>query len=49
MIGNMMIGRRRLLTISATGVSALALGTITGTQDAHAAEDGALGFSARHR
>jgi NitT/TauT family transport system substrate-binding protein len=38
MTGNMMIGRRRLLTLSATGVSALALGTITGTREAHAAE-----------
>ncbi len=38
MTGNMMIGRRRLLTLSATGVSALALGTITGIREAHAAE-----------
>ncbi|HUQ37825.1 MAG TPA: ABC transporter substrate-binding protein [Aestuariivirga sp.] len=38
MNGNIMIGRRRLLTISATGVSALALGTIIGSREAYAAE-----------
>ena len=38
MNGNIMIGRRRLLTISATGVSALALGSIIGSRDAYAAE-----------
>jgi len=38
MIGNILIGRRRLLTLSATGVSAMALGTIPGIRDARAAE-----------
>ena len=37
MIGNMMIGRRRLLTLSATGISAMALGGL-GSREAHAAD-----------
>ncbi len=37
MIGNMMIGRRRLLTLSATGISAMALGGL-GARDARAAD-----------
>lgn len=37
MIGNMMIGRRRLLTLSATGISAMALGGL-GAREAHAAD-----------
>ena len=38
MNGNMMIGRRRLLTLSAAGVSALTLGGLTTAQRARAAE-----------
>jgi NitT/TauT family transport system substrate-binding protein len=38
MIGNVMIGRRRLLTLTATGVSALAVGSVLGTGRARAAE-----------
>ena len=38
MIDNIMIGRRRLLTLSATGVSALAINTISGIRNAFAAE-----------
>jgi NitT/TauT family transport system substrate-binding protein len=38
MIGNVMIGRRRLLTLTATGVSALAVGSVLGTNRARAAE-----------
>jgi NitT/TauT family transport system substrate-binding protein len=37
MIGNMMIGRRRLLTLSATGISAMALGGL-GAREARAAD-----------
>ena len=37
MIGNMMIGRRRLLTLSATGISAMALGGL-GAREAQAAD-----------
>lgn len=37
MIGNMMIGRRRLLTLSVTGISAMALGGL-GARDARAAD-----------
>ena len=37
MIGNMMIGRRRLLTLSATGISAMALGGL-GSREARAAD-----------
>ena len=37
MTGNMMIGRRRLLTLSATGISALALGGLS-SRDARAAD-----------
>lgn len=37
MTGNMMIGRRRLLTLSATGISAMALGGL-GARDARAAD-----------
>lgn len=37
MIGNMTIGRRRLLTLSATGISAMALGGL-GARDARAAD-----------
>jgi len=38
MIGNVMIGRRRLLTLTATGVSALAVGSVIGAKRARAAE-----------
>ncbi len=38
MNGNMMIGRRRLLTLTATGVSALTLGSLAGTRPARAAD-----------
>jgi NitT/TauT family transport system substrate-binding protein len=38
MIGNMMIGRRRLLTLSAAGVSAVTLGNLTGVRRARAAD-----------
>ena len=38
MIGNMMIGRRRLLTLSSAGISALALGGLAGTRPARAAD-----------
>ena len=38
MIGNMMIGRRRLLTLSSAGISALALGGLGGTRPARAAD-----------
>jgi NitT/TauT family transport system substrate-binding protein len=37
MTGNMMIGRRRLLTLSATGITAAALGGL-GSREAHAAD-----------
>ena len=37
MIGNMMIGRRRLLTLSATGISAMAIGGLS-ARDARAAD-----------
>ena len=38
MIGHMTIGRRRLLTLTAAGVSATAFGGFAGTRQAHAAE-----------
>jgi NitT/TauT family transport system substrate-binding protein len=37
MIGNMMIHRRRFLTLTAAGVSVTALGSLAGSQQAHAA------------
>jgi NitT/TauT family transport system substrate-binding protein len=38
MIGNTMIGRRRLLTLTAAGVSAFTLGSVAGSRQARAAE-----------
>jgi NitT/TauT family transport system substrate-binding protein len=38
MTGNMMIGRRRLLTLTAAGVSAVTLGNLTGARQARAAD-----------